>query len=73
MQNLVKGYMTRTVEIIGGRRRVRHVAVFADGTIKQTVNTVDRYNDHFNNRFAWEVIATLPDDLEFIGKYPANM
>jgi hypothetical protein len=73
MKNLVKGYMTRPVEIIGGRQRVRHVAVFADGTIKQTIKTIDRHSNHFNHCYAWEVIATLPDGLEFIGNYPADM
>ena len=65
---LVKGYMTRAV-----RGRVRYVAVFADGTIKATVNDHDRDGDWFNHGFRWEAIKELPADLEFIGNYPANM
>ena len=65
---LVKGYMTRAV-----RGRVRYVAVFADGTIKITVKDHDRDGNWFNQHFHWEAIKELPDDLEFIGNYPANM
>jgi hypothetical protein len=65
---LVKGYMTRAV-----RGRVRYVALFADGTIKITVKDHDRDGNWFNHGFLWEVIKELPDDLEFIGSYPANM
>lgn len=66
---LVKGYMFRTQ--IGF---VKHVAVFEDGTIKQTMNEHPTNGDRFNgHNWKWETISSIPEKCEFIGNYPANM
>jgi hypothetical protein len=70
----VKGYITL------GRRPtensielVQHVALFPNGTIKIS-NEHPTNTPHFNQKhWKWEEISEMPENLEWIGNYPANM
>jgi hypothetical protein len=76
-RKLVKGYMTYPIrEIVGDylEVRVRHVALFEDGSVKITKGYVPMSCGDFNrDSFQWEAIPKLPFDLTYIGNYPADM
>jgi hypothetical protein len=44
---------------------VKHVAVFEDGTIKQTVNEHPINGDSFNGHWKWETISSIPEKCEW--------
>jgi len=66
----VAGYIVKTQNV----GYVKHVAVFADGTIKITVNELRANDPNFNTRSTqWvEVGAAVLTGAEFIGRYHAN-
>lgn len=72
---MVKGYLTaKRRDEATGRMVCKHVAQFADGTVKITSGEHLLHGSFFNKKgWTWEVIPAMPEVIEFCGNYPADM